>query len=164
MAAIMPNSALLFSFEDLSTKDKAAKQAIKYFSRAGANVVQTEVNPTVKRTSGISYRELSLTFADSQSVLFRIKSSGDIFQVLLNGKVVPIKNQDDHVKAVAEIVQMMDAGRAKFQKALARATVKVPVGIKATTPRLEVALTEKRDGLKEAIATVREEIAALKAA
>ena len=62
---------LLFSFEDLSTKDKAVKQAARYFSRAGANVVQQEVIPTVKRTSGISYREMALTFADSQRVLLR---------------------------------------------------------------------------------------------
>ena len=47
---------LLFSFEDLSAKDKAAKQAARYFSRAGANVVQQDVPTAVKRSSGITYR------------------------------------------------------------------------------------------------------------
>ena len=37
---------------------------------------------------------------DEERVVLRIKQSGDIFQVLLNGKVLPIKNQDDHVKAI----------------------------------------------------------------
>ena len=152
---------LLFSFEDLSAKDKAAKQAARYFSRAGANIVQQDVPATVKRSSGITYREMTLTFADSQQIVLRIKQSGDIFQVLLNGKPLPIKNQDDHVKAIAEMVQAMDAGRGKFQKALATAKVQPPAGIRTAAPKMEQVLTEKRDGLKEAIASVREQIASL---
>ncbi|MBL8473821.1 MAG: hypothetical protein JNM98_18670 [Rhodocyclaceae bacterium] len=152
---------ILFSFDDMTAKDKAAKQAARYFSRAGANVVQQDVSAAVKRSSGVSYREMSLTFADSQQVVLRIKSSGDIFQVLLNGKVMPIKNQDDHAKAIAEIAQAMDAGRSKFQKLLAAAQAKPPAGLRTAAPRIEQALVEKRDALVAAIADVREQIAAL---
>lgn len=155
---------LLFSFEDLTVKDKAAKQAARYFSRAGANVVQHDVSTSVKRSSGISYREMTLTFADSQQVVLRIKQSGDIFQVLLNGKVLPIKNQDDHVKAIAEIVQAMDAGRSRFQKLLAAAQARPPAGIRTAAPKMEQVLTEKRDALKAAIADVRSQIEAIKGA
>lgn len=153
---------LLFIFEDLSAKDKAAKQAARYFSRAGANVVQQDVPTAVKRSSGITYREMALTFADSQQVVLRIKQSGDIFQVLLNGKVLPIKNQDDHVKAIAEIVQAMDAGRSRFQKLLAAAQARPPAGIRTAAPKMEQVLTEKRDALKAAIAEVRSQIEAIK--
>ena len=153
---------LLFSFEDLSAKDKAAKQAARYFSRAGANVVQQDVPTAVKRSSGITYREMALTFADSQQVVLRIKQSGDIFQVLLNGKVLPIKNQDDHVKAIAEIVQAMDAGRSRFQKLLAAAQARPPAGIRTAAPKMEQVLAEKRDALKAAIAEVRSQIEAIK--
>ena len=153
---------LLFSFEDLSAKDKAAKQAVRFFSRAGANVVQQDVPATVKRSSGITYREMTLTFADSQPVVLRIKQSGDIFQVLVNGKVLPIKNQDDHVKAIAEIVQAMDAGRSRFQKLLAAAQARPPAGIRTAAPKMEQVLTEKRDALKAAIAEVRSQIEAVK--
>lgn len=155
---------LLFSFEDLSAKDKAAKQAARYFSRAGANVVQQDVPTAVKRSSGITYREMTLTFADSQQVVLRIKQSGDIFQVLLNGKALPIKNQDDHVKAIAEIVQAMDAGRSRFQKLLAAAQVRPPAGIRTAAPKMEQVLTEKRDALKATIAEVRSQIEAIKGA
>lgn len=155
---------ILFSFEDMSTKDKAVKQAARYFSRAGANVVQQDVNPTVKRSSGISYREMALTFADSQRVLLRIKQSGDIFQVLLNGKPLPIKSQEDQVKAIAEIVKAMDTGRSRFQKLMALAKVRPPAGIRTAAPRMEQVLTEKRDALRDAIADVRQQIASLKGA
>lgn len=153
---------LLFSFEDLSLKDKAAKQAIRLFSRAGANVVQQDVPATIKRSSGITYREMTLTFADSQKVVLQIKRSGDIFRVLVNGKPLPIKNQDDHVKAIAEIVQAMDAGRAKFQKMLAAAKVRPPAGIRTAAPKMEQILTQKRDALKESIEEVKKQINALR--
>jgi hypothetical protein len=153
------DNKLLFTFADLSIKDKAAKAAIKYFARAGAHVVAQDVSPQIKRTSGISFREMKLTFADSQTILFRIKQSGDIYQILLNGKVTPIKNQDDHIGAIAELVQMLDTGRTKFQAKLAKALVKLPPALKTAAPKMLAALTEKRDGLVEAIAAVREEIA-----
>jgi hypothetical protein len=158
----MNKSNLLFTFGDMSVKDRAAKQVMKYFARAGAPVVSQDVDPKVKRSSGISYREMTLTFADSQTVVFRIKDPGDIYQALINGKVVPIKNQDDHVKAVAEIVATLDAGRTKFQAKLAKAQVKIPPTIKTAAPKLMQVLVEKRDGLKSAIAEVRAEIAVLR--
>ena len=157
----MTNTALLFSFDDMSVKDKAVKQALKYFSRAGANVVQSDVDSSTKRTAGVSYRQMTLTFADSQKITLRIKQSGDIFQVLLNDKAMPIKSQSDHIKAIAEMVRAMDSGRAKFQKALAAASVKLPSGIRTAAPKMEQVLMEKRDALKEAIAAVREEAAKL---
>ena len=55
----------------------------------------------------------------------------------------------------------MDAGRTKFQKQLAAAKVKPPAGIRTAAPKMEAVLTEKRDALKAAIATVREDIAKL---
>jgi hypothetical protein len=45
---------LLFHFQDLSDKDKAVKAAVRAFTRAGQTVVQTAVDPKVKRSSGIA--------------------------------------------------------------------------------------------------------------
>jgi len=154
---------LIFDFGELSAKDRAAKNAVRAFHRAGANVIESDVGGGIKRSSGISYRELHLTFADSQRVTVRIKQSGDIFQVLLNGALLPIRNQDDHVKAIAEIAKAMDGGRAKFQKRLAAAKVATPPGIRTAAPKMEQVLTEKRDSLKTAIAEVREEIEKVRA-
>lgn len=155
---------LIFSFEDMGSKsDAATRNLVKYFARAGNNVVQGEAITTIKRTAGISYREMVLTFSDSQKVVMRIKQSGDIYQVLLNDKVIPIKAQDDHVSAIAEIVRTMDAGRSKFQAMLVKLQAKPPAGIRTAAPKMEAVLTEKRDGLKSAIAVVRAEIAKLAA-
>lgn len=150
---------LLFTFEDMSQKDKATKGLLRYFQRAGLKVAQAEANPSTKRTAGVSYREMTLTFSDSQKVLLRVKQTGDIYQVLVNGKVLPLKYPDDHIKAVSELVKAMDTGRAAFQKKLAAVKVPVPAGIRTAAPRIEAVLTEKRDALNTAISAVREEIA-----
>ena len=155
---------LLFSFDDLTTKDRATKQVAKYFTRAGAAPVQVDASPQVRRTSDVSYRELLLVFADSQKVVLRIKQTGDIFQVLLNGKVIPIRAQDDHAKAIAEVVNQLDAGRSAFQQKLARTKVKLPPSIRTAAPRMEQVLTEKRDALKDAITQAELELSKRKAA
>lgn len=159
----MADKKLLFSFEDFSSKDRATKAVVKYFTRAGANAVQIDASAAVRRTSGVSYRELTLTFADSQTVALRIKQTGDIFQVLLNGKVLPLVNQDDHAKAIAEVAKAMDSARSAFQKKLARAKAKLPASIKTAAPRMEQVLTEKRDSLRDALADARTELEGLRA-
>jgi len=70
---------------------------------------------------------LHLVFNDSQTIALRIKETGDIFQVLLNKKALPIRNQDEHAKAIKEMVSAMDRGRVAFQKKLARKKVNCPL-------------------------------------
>lgn len=153
---------LLFSFDDLTQKDKSIKVLEKHLKRAGANVVSVDIEPRIKRSSGVSYREVSLTFSDSQMVKLRIKRPGDIYQVMLNRKVIPMTNQDDHAKAIGEIVQAMDRGRSAFQKRLAKAKVKLPKRMATAAPRMERRLEEKRDALKEAVEDARQRLAELK--
>ena len=153
---------LLLNFEGLGNpSDAATKSLYKQFSRHGCAIAQLGVAPGVKRSSGVSYKEMLLTFKDSQTVLLRVKQSGDIFQVRANGRALPIQHQDDYVKAVIEIVDVLDAGRKKFQAKLAATAPSLPPRLRTAAPKIEQALAEKRDALKEAIAEVREEIASL---
>jgi len=155
---------LLFSFEELSAKDKAAREAVKHFKKAGAAVAQVDVNSSIRKTSGISYRELHLVFNDSQTIALRIKETGDIFQVLLNKKALPIRNQDEHAKAIKEMVSAMDRGRVAFQKKLARKKVKLPSGVKTAVPKMEVALQKRRDELASQVGAAKARLTELNAA
>lgn len=149
---------LLFSFDDLSSKDKPVKALERYFKRAGLQVVSAVPNPAIKRMSGKTYRELALTFADSQSVVLRITQTGDVFQVLLNKKLVPIKNQDDQQAAVTELVKMMDAGRAAFQKRMAVVKVKLPPTIKTAIPKAKENLAQRKQDLIAAVEAAQQEL------
>ena len=158
----MTNKKQLFSFEDMAVGDKASRAVMNIFAKNNSTVVSQAIDTKIRRSSGISYREMSLTMGDSQVVVLRIKSSGDIFQVLLNKKLIPIKNQDNHFLAVIEIVNAITAGRTKFQKKLASLAIKLPTAIKTAAPKMLVTLTARRDELKSAIADVETEIEALK--
>lgn len=153
---------LLFSFEDLSDKDKALRQIKRTFLRLGANVVQTDIPTSTKRRAGISYKEVSLTFADGQTVTLGVKKTGDIFQVKLNGKQIPIRNQDDQKKALEEIAAAMDKGRTAFQKRQALIKVEPPKTIRTAAPKMQEVLSQRKEDLLKAIAEAEEELASIR--
>lgn len=162
---------LLFSFDDLANEAKAKKArdaVIREFTRAGITAISEDgaaisaEMSKVKRTSGVSYREIAITFVDSQKVIFRIKAQGDIYQVAVNGKLIPVRNQDNHKKAIAELIAVMDKDRSRVQKALLKTKVELPKTIRTAAPKMVEVLTQKRDDLKVAIATVIEETNKLK--
>lgn len=154
---------LVFSFDDMATGDKASKKLAQLFGRAGAPVVQAAVDSKIKRSSGVSYREMSLIFADGQAITLSVKQSGDVYQVKINGKVQPLKNQDDHVQAVAELVKQLEAGRTKFQKEQAKTPAELPKGIKTAAPKLAVVLKQQNDDLDAQIVAARQQIETLQA-
>lgn len=153
--------ALIFNFFELSGKDESIKKAKRYFSQAGATVTSVDVDAKVRRTLGISYREAQFGFADSQTVSFGITQSGDVYQVKINGKPFPLKSQDDHIKAISEIVAGMSKGRAKFQAALAKVKIALPGTIRTAAPKMEQVLRDKIVAVDEAIAVAQETLATL---
>lgn len=151
-------SNILFSFEDLA-KGGAMNAVTRAFKKYSLAPTIIEALPSIKRTNGISYRELALTWTDSQQVILRVKQSGDIFQVLINGKPFPITAQDDHTRAVREIVDALDAKRALFQKALARRKTTLPPSIKTAAPKMLETLTGRRNDLIVIRDSLREQLA-----
>lgn len=151
---------ILFSYEDLSTRDKSVRKIAEWFRKSGIEVVTTEIDPRPRMSSGVSYREVNLTMNDSQKVTVRVKSTGDIFAVLINGKARPIKYQDNHADTLAEIAAYLDAGRTRFQQMLAKIKVQLPAGIRTSAPRIEQALREQIAAVDQAIAEAEAELAA----
>jgi hypothetical protein len=100
--------------KDLAVSDKTApKEILKLFKRAGGEIAQSSVEK-IRRQNAVSFKTIHLTMSDSQLIALRVKETGDIYQVLLNGKVLPIKNQDDEKNAVTEIVNAWQSNVSKF--------------------------------------------------
>lgn len=152
---------LIFDLDNAGAKSKALREVTKLFARNGTQVVSSSVDQKLSRRAGVTFRNVNLTFADNQTVTMAVKSSGDVFEVRLNGKALPLRNQDDHVQAIGEIADRMDASRGAFQRALARTKVALPVGIKVSRPAMFAALTAKRDALVEAVTEAKTILAAL---
>lgn len=153
--------SLVFDFEKASTKDSAVKATVKLFLRAGVQVVTSSVDQATSRKAGVTYRNVNFTFADGQTVTLGVKNTGDVFEVKINGKPTPLRNQDDHALAIAEIASKMDVGRSKFQKMLALIKIPLPPSIRTSRANMVVALTEKRDNLKSAVESATAELALL---
>ena len=153
--------SLVFDFEKASTKDRAVKAVERLFMRAGNQAVTSSVDQTTSRKAGVTYRNVNFTFADGQTVTLGVKSTGDVFEVKINGKPTPLRNQDDPALAIAEIASKMDAGRSKYQKMLALIKVPLPPSIRTSRANMVIVLTEKRDNLKSAVESATAELAQL---
>lgn len=121
--------SLIFNFENAAQAQKSLTQAVRLFGRAGATVASSTIAPRTERTSSVSWRAVNFTFIDSQQVSLRVKLTGDVYQVLINGRVLPIKYQDDPAKAIAEIAAALDVGRVAWQRKLARVRSR-PAGVR----------------------------------
>lgn len=150
------NTPLLFDIKDLTTEAESMKNLIKMFSMLSETLVSHDVDKTLKRSAGITYKEVSLTFADSQTVTLSIKQTGDIWKVKVNNKQIALRNQDAHKPeaVVQEIAQKIKAGRTAYQKAEA-----------AKTKADEVVQSVKQAGLKNTqkmrVAALQEQVVAL---
>lgn len=156
------SAPILLDFHDQPSAKKALGKVAQYMQRAGQPVVSTSFDAKVKRTSGVSYREALLTLASGQTVTLRVTQTGDVFQVLLNGTLKPIKNAADQIKAIGEIAKLAESNQAAFQKKQARVKVELPKGLKTAAPRMEVALQARVAELDTQIAERQSQVDELK--
>jgi hypothetical protein len=154
---------LAFNFDNPSSKDKAVKEVVKNLERYGLKVIASEFDAKTTKRAGVSFRYLNLTFGDGQKAALGIKETGDVFEIKINGKAVPITNQDDHADALKELADQVDRRRAAFQRAMARAQVPIPPSVRTSRTVTLLKLTERRDALQEVVKMKEEELTSLTA-
>lgn len=152
-----------FDFGDQQAATRSLKKISQLMQRAGQPVVSTSFDQKIKRTSGVSYREAMLTLASGQTVTMRVTQTGDVFQVLLNGQIKPIKNAGDQIRAVGEIAKLAEVNQAAFQKKQARVKTELPKSVKTAAPKMEVALQSRVSELDAQIAERQGQVTELKA-
>lgn len=162
----MASKNLLFSFEDLTSKNRVVQKVIREFNKTSSQPTKEQdvTISDIKKKSGIKYREIFIPFKDSQTVILSIKETGDIFEVKVNKKVVPIKNQDDQIKALKEIAGILEKGRKAFQARMARQNnVALPKGLKSSATKVVDRLEAQNKSLDEQIAELQKKVSEAKA-
>jgi len=102
---------------DFDKFDKAGlKPVLKKFETAGMSIEDVEATNKAKRESGFLIKTATLIFSSGQKLMVKAKAGGGIFQVKLNGKVIPIKAVDDIGKAVDEVITHVKANEPAFLK------------------------------------------------
>ena len=118
----MSNSAGSFDFA--SFDEKGANPIKKAFEKSGATVIEVVAPNRATRKAGYQVKTATFYMADGQQVMMLLKNdgegNGDIYQVQLNKRVVPIKNVDNLDKAASEIAGMVKSGSPAFLKAQRR--------------------------------------------
>lgn len=153
--------SIVFNFGSLGASDPGVKQVIGLLGKAGCTVITTAADPKATKVSGIETKTVTMTLADSQNIGLSLKSTGDIWRVTLNGKAIPVRNQDNIPDAIQEIAGRAQANSAKYQKQLAAKKVALPASIRTSRTNLLKALTERRDSLVAEVKGKRERLQAI---
>lgn len=142
----------------LNYKDPA-KTLHTLFKRGAADVLLgTSCNQTEKSSSGMKFKEALVTFKDGQTLMLRLKQTGDVFQALLNGKVLPVKAQDDDKAAIAEIVAKVKSNSDTYQKSLSAQKIALPSGVKTAAPTMLQTLRARNAQLDAQIAEAKAQL------
>lgn len=120
----MPRQNYASSFDFAKFDIDGIKPIRDAFEQAGLTVTDVEATNRAARRSGFQVKQAAFYFSDSQKVSMLLKNNGDgtgdIYQVTLNGSIVPIKNVSSLDGAAGEIARLLGANSAKFLKAQER--------------------------------------------
>lgn len=156
---------LSFNFNSPSPRDPAIKQASKLLGQAGAPVASATFDTTASKRAGIAFKTVCLVMADGQRVELLVKSTGDVFETRINGMLTPLYRQSDAAGAAKEIAAKLAAGRDKFQRKLASASLApIPAAVRTARTTMITKLTERRDGLAADVSAAMAVLAELESA
>lgn len=162
LGASMPQTNSL-SFATPQDADKSLKTISQQLVRAGQSVAASEFVQKPRRASGVTYREAFITLASGQMITLRVNATGDLYQVLLNNQVKPLKEHTDTAKAVAEIALLAEKNQEAFQKAQARKAVALPKGMSTPKPKMVERLKQQVSELDAQLAERRSIVTELQA-
>lgn len=125
----MKQSYLQFDFSNFNAK--GLRSVISALGRSKVPVIKddkgmpkVEGNNRITRRQGVPTKTAILYLMDGQSITLSATSEGSIYQVKLNGQVLPVKNVDDLGAAVKEVAAVVRKNSSAFSEKLAKQAVK----------------------------------------
>lgn len=138
--------------------ERGLKPLADELKKHGQVVADIKASNIPKREDGFQVKSAMLTFESGQKIEIKIKANGSIFQVRLNGKVIPVKNSEDIgessnlKKAVKEIAGRLKQNEPAYLKRQARRLKKV----KTASPKASTSVAKQISEAKEALETLQE--------
>lgn len=136
-----------FNLVAMTEQSPIVKKLSAGLAKATGQAIPYVTVEKVKRTAGVSTREVGLGLENGQKVAFLLKADGDIFRVLLNDKDLPLKGDfspSTFNAAMTEIAGKVRDKQKAFDKQQQKAVVKIPraagvTGVETTTAKLRAA-------------------------
>jgi glucan-binding YG repeat protein len=94
--------------------EKMLDPIVKAFGNNKLAVVNVKASNMAKRENGVAIKEAQFEFKSGQKLVLKVKADGGVFQVKLNGKVLPVKEVFDIDAAFKEIVKMAKQNEAAY--------------------------------------------------
>ncbi|MDX5979552.1 hypothetical protein SIL78_18555 [Halomonas alkaliphila] len=114
----MRQNYVTFDFNNFDADGLASVK--REFEKAGLTVTDIEANNRSRRMSGFATKMARFFFQDGQSITLRIKGDGDVFQVQLNSRIIPIQQVDNMKGAIEEMARMATSNAPAWKKAQRR--------------------------------------------
>lgn len=143
--------------------ERGLKPLVAELEKHDQAVASIKATNLPKREDGFQIKSAMLTFESGQKIEIKIKANGSIFQVRLNGKVIPVKNSEDIdepanlKKAVKEISDRIAQNEPAYMKQREARLKKV----KSPGPRVSTSISKRLADQKEAFETLKENGAVL---
>ena len=130
------------------------------FDRNGAKVIDLEATNKSRRLSGCATKAAKFYFEDGQTVTLRIKGDGDVYQVQLNSRVLPIAEVGDKKKAIAEMARALSSNAPAWRKSQRRKQQRAKVNEKDFKARA-VPRRKQIEEMEQAVGQAQQELAEL---
>lgn len=140
-----------FSLTALSEQTPLVKKLNQGLSKAVGQAIPFVTIEKVKRSTGVSVREVGLGLENGQKVSFLLKADGDIFRVQLNGKDLPITGDFDPSTfnaAMTEIAGKVRANQKAFDLLQKKTIVRIPKAAGAKKVQSTVAKLKEAKALE----------------
>ncbi|MGP9633780.1 hypothetical protein ACT3R7_12005 [Halomonas sp. AOP43-A1-21] len=121
----MRQNYVTFDFNNFDADGLASVK--QQFEKAGLSVSDIEANNRSRRMSGFATKMARFYFQDGQSITLRIKGDGDVYQVQLNSRIIPIQQVDNMKGAVEEMARMAASNAPAWKKAQRKKQQRVKV-------------------------------------
>ncbi|MFH1984768.1 MAG: hypothetical protein ABIL58_23250 [Pseudomonadota bacterium] len=140
----------------------------------GMKVATVKAPNMPRREDGFSIKTAMINMESGQKLEIKIKANGSIYQVRLNGKVVPVKNSEDVedprnlAKAIEEMAGYLRRNASAYEKQKARRAKRVTgdtgPAVSTTVAKQLEAKKADLESLQEAAKELDEQLAAAKGA
>jgi len=120
--AVSRSTYLSFDYEKFN--ESGLKKVIAEFKKHDVYVTGVVATNKPKRKQGVQTKKAELFFKDGQKLTLQVTAQGAIFQVAVNGRVIPIRSINNLKKAVKEVSEKILKNSPAFQKAQARKMAK----------------------------------------
>ena len=104
--------------------EKGLKKVLDKLKQKGLPVDSVSADNRSKRMSGFLTKSATITFESGQKLFIGVKADGGVFQVKLNGMVIPVKNYLNETQAFNDLAARIKRNEAVYLKARAKRLAK----------------------------------------